>query len=83
VPHEHFVVRVEDRVNANLVGHGGCAYTSPPQPRAQALALVRVLLGRAPGDLGTVHQWTAPIAGGRRKVELIPATAEGQTSLDV
>ena len=77
------MVRVEDRVNTRLVGHAGCAYTSPPQPRGQALELVRVLLGCPPAELGAGHRWTVAVAGGRRTIELIPATPDGQTSLDV
>ncbi|HLM51501.1 MAG TPA: hypothetical protein VK279_13215 [Solirubrobacteraceae bacterium] len=80
---QHFVVQVTDRINAGLAGHGGCTYTSPPQPRPQALELVRVLLGCPRGDLGPGHEWSAPVAGGRRRIELVPATPEGQTSLGV
>ena len=40
------VVHVRDQVNRTLAGHDGREYTSPPQHRADALALVALLLGR-------------------------------------
>ena len=39
-----FVVSADYRCQEPLAGHSGCSYASPPQPAAQALALVRVLL---------------------------------------
>ena len=40
-----YVVEVQDRCLAQLAGHAGCYYASPPQSEQQALMLVRVLLG--------------------------------------
>ena len=42
---ELVIVVVRRVVSAALAGHAGCSYTSPPQPREQALALVALLLG--------------------------------------
>lgn len=68
------VVDVRDQLTAALAGHDGCAYTSPPQPRAQALALVAVLLG-CPARVSDEHaaSWTTSVAGGRRTITLTPA----------
>jgi hypothetical protein len=52
------------------VGHDGLEYQSPPQPHAEALALVRLLLGGDPQD-GEVS-WRCPIAGGQRTITLEP-----------
>jgi hypothetical protein len=69
-----FVVSVDDAVNPALAGHHGGRYTSPPQPRDQALALVRMLLGHPTGELTDAPQtWAASIAGGRRTITLAPA----------
>ena len=61
----YYVVHVDDAVETRLVGDSGCSYVSPPQPRAQALALVRMLLGCAEpaGDGG----WRSPAAGARSR----------------
>jgi hypothetical protein len=61
------VVRVEDTIEPALTEQMGGRYESPPQTREQAMALVRLLLGRFVHEDGG-HQWTAPIAGGRRVV---------------
>lgn len=63
------VVRVEDQLTAALAGHDGCRYQSPPLPRADALALVRVLTGASSVDAED-GRWTWPIAGGQRTVTL-------------
>ena len=42
-----FVVQVEDTITAALAGHDGCTYQSPPQPRDEAMSLIRILLGRS------------------------------------
>ena len=63
------VVQVEDRITVALVGHDGCSYESPPLPRADALALVRVLTGRAWVEAED-GRWTCAIAGGQRTVTL-------------
>ncbi len=77
-----YIVEVDDRCNAQLVGHTGCSYASPPQPAPQALALVRALLGYPQNLLG-VHAspWRHAIAGGTRTIRLHPASAGGQLTL--
>ena len=74
----YVVVQVEDRITSTLAGHDGCTYQSPPQPRDEAVALIRILLGRreepAADDGGP---WTCPIAGGRRTVTLRPRPVHG------
>ncbi len=67
------VVRVEDTVESKLTGQTGGRYESPPQAPEQALALVRLLLGRS-SDLDGEREWTAPIAGGRRRITLTEET---------
>jgi hypothetical protein len=61
------VVRVEDAIEPTLTEQQGGRYQSPPQTHDQAMALVRLVLGRVPDGDGA-RQWTAPIAGGRRVV---------------
>jgi hypothetical protein len=63
------VVQVEDKLNAALAGHDGCSYESPPVPRADALALVRVLTGGSGIDADD-GRWMCAIAGGQRTVTL-------------
>jgi hypothetical protein len=43
---ELVVVHVTDAVNSILSGRGGVSYQSPPLPAAEAMTLVRLLLGR-------------------------------------
>jgi hypothetical protein len=64
------IVDVRDRVNAELGGHTGCAYTSPPQPREQALVLVAALLGCAVAPPAAHDTWTRAVAGGQRTIAL-------------
>ena len=64
------IVRVEDAIEPRLTARTGTSYESPPQPREQAMTLVRLLLGCAIDPDGAVARWTAPIAGGRRVVTL-------------
>jgi hypothetical protein len=68
-----FVVHVRDDLNIVLAGHGGREYTSPPQPRPDALALVALLLG-CPASPATANEatWTRSLAGGRRTITLAP-----------
>ena len=68
------VVHVRDEVNTTLAGHRGCEYTSPPQARADALALVALLLGRPTqqNDHGHDDVWRCPVAGGQRTITLTP-----------
>jgi hypothetical protein len=63
------VVRVEDAVDPRLTARAGLVYQSPPQPREQAMALVRLLVGRTEPANGS-DRWAAAIAGGRRVVTL-------------
>ena len=65
-----YVVDLRDDVNAELAGHAGCAYVSPPQPREQALALVAVLLGSAVVPPDNRDTWTRAVAGGQRTIAL-------------
>jgi hypothetical protein len=66
------VVNVREVVNPILAGHEGRAYTSPPQPREQALALVAVLLRSPtpPGERNNGGGWSRPIVGGRLQITL-------------
>lgn len=70
VPGRLVVVRVEDAIEPRLTARVGASYESPPQPREQAMTLVRLLLGRATALDGEHSRWTTPIAGGRRVVTL-------------
>jgi L-alanine-DL-glutamate epimerase-like enolase superfamily enzyme len=65
------VVIVEDVIDERLAGHGGCRYSAPAQPLAQARELIRLVLGSdaAPADRGP---WRRTIAGGQRVVRLEP-----------
>ena len=65
-----FVVRVSDSCCAQLVGRDGSSYRSPPQPLADAQALIALLIERNdPQGLGE-GELTVPIAGGRRTISL-------------
>ncbi|WP_028064653.1 hypothetical protein [Solirubrobacter soli] len=66
-----WVVHARDVLDERLSGHDGRTYTSPPQPRASALALVALLIGPRDSDDG--NHWTVATAGGRRVVDLDPA----------
>jgi hypothetical protein len=70
------VVHVEETISPALAGHEGVVYESPPLPRAEALALVRLLIGR---DCQPAEQdsWRCPIAGGQRTIRLEPAARAG------
>jgi hypothetical protein len=73
------VVRVRDEVNRALVNHGGREYTSPPHRRADALALVALLLGRpAQADANGECSWSCPLAGGQRTITLGPVPGQPQ-----
>jgi hypothetical protein len=75
-----WMVEVVDDRDPRLSGGRQCTrYASPPQPLAQALALVAVLLN-GPEDEPTVEAgpWRLAIAGGRREVRLHRASADGQ-----
>jgi hypothetical protein len=71
---ELVVVHVIDAISTALAGHDGVEYRSPPLARAEALDLVRVLVGDDPtGAEATQPSWRCPIAGGQRTVTLAPA----------
>ena len=67
------VVQVVDETNQTLTGRNAVQYTSPPQPREHALALVELLLGHPPAT--NDRQWRSPLAGGRRTITLHPHDA--------
>ena len=52
------VVRVEDAIVPRLAGRAGVVYESPPQSRAQTIALVQMLVGMA------VSRWETRRAAG-------------------
>ncbi len=69
------VVHARDEVNRALANHDGREYTSPPHERADALALVALLLARPvePDE----HEQTSlsrPLAGGQRTITLGPGS---------
>ena len=72
------VVHVREQINMALAGHEGCEYTSPPQARPDALALVAVLLGGATHSTNGVTSWTCAVAGGRRTITLATAPDPGR-----
>ena len=73
------VVHVRDQVNVTLAGHDGREYTSPPHHRADALALVALLLGRsAQPDANGECSWSCPLAGGQRTITLDPVPGQPQ-----
>ena len=77
-----YVVEVQDRCLAQLAGHAGCSYASPPQSEQQALTLVRVLLGCPQRPLTLADApWQAAIPGGRRHIHIHPALPDGQLHL--
>lgn len=79
-----YVVEVNDRCLEPLAGHNGCSYASPPQPRAQAIALVQALLGCPFAQMNcNARSWHRAIAGGRRTIHLHAAGLKpGPVGLD-
>ena len=68
-----FVVRVRDCCCAQLVGRDGGSYQSPPQPLADAQALIALLIERNHEQQVGEGELSLPIAGGRRTISLEPA----------
>ena len=69
-----FIVEVADRFSPGLTGRHDRDYASPPQPRADALALAGFLVDAAQPLEGD-GPWQRALAGGRRVVRLEPAPA--------
>ena len=77
------VVHARDEVNRALANHSGREYTSPPHQRADALALVALLLERpVTPDEQEQTSWTRPLAGGHRTIILDPVPAQPQPTGD-
>lgn len=86
-----FVVHVEDTISAALAGHDGVEYRSPPLPREEALALVRVLLGdgrpaaetqlAVPDRRRAAHRHARARAGHRRERKR-PPTSERSPAIN-
>jgi hypothetical protein len=74
----YFTVEVADRFSPGLTGRHDRSYTSPPQPRDQALTLAALLLDAGP-DLDGEGPWQRAIAGGRRTVRLVEQADAGGT----
>jgi hypothetical protein len=69
---ERVVVQVKDAVSSILTGRGDVSYQSPPLPPEEAMALVRLLLGRGGTPREAEVSWRCPIAGGQRTITLQP-----------
>ena len=82
-PNGLVVVHVRDQVNNTLAGHDGREYTSPPHHRADALALVALLLGRpAQPEANGECSWSCALAGGQRTITLDPVPGQPQPAAD-
>jgi hypothetical protein len=62
---ELVVVHVRDAINPTLAGRGDASYQSPPQPREDALGLVRLLVGRSEQPQTEEPRWTCPRLSGK------------------
>jgi hypothetical protein len=67
-----YVVLVDDRVNGPLTGRPDRTYRSPAQPLEDARCLAALLLDRG-GELEGEGPWRRPLAGGQRRVTIVPA----------
>jgi hypothetical protein len=65
-----WVVDVREQVLPELAGRDSLRYRSPPQPRADAEALIALLLGHDVHDAIATSSWRTPIAGGQRTITL-------------
>lgn len=69
----HYIVKLEDRRNADLSGRPGCRYESPPHELEDARRLVGMMLDRPAEQIIGEGPWRRPIAGGERTATLIVA----------
>jgi hypothetical protein len=69
---ELVVVHVKDAVSSILTGRGDVTYQSPPLPPAEAMTLVRLLLGRDGTPREEEVSWRCPIAGGQQTIMIEP-----------
>ena len=76
---ELVVVHVTDAISTALAGHDGVEYQSPPLARAEALDLVRVLIGddpRCSTPLSPAGAARSPAASARSRSRARPTAAE-------
>jgi hypothetical protein len=67
-----YLVVVDDRVSSQLTGRAERTYRSPAQPLEDARLLAALLLDRG-GELEGDGPWRRPLAGGLRRVSILPA----------
>jgi hypothetical protein len=67
-----YLVVVDDRVSSQLTGRAERTYRSPAQSLEDARLLAALLLDRG-GDLEGDGPWRRPLAGGLRRVTIVPA----------
>lgn len=67
-----YLVVVDDRVSSQLTGRAERTYRSPAQSLEDARLLAALLLDRG-GDLEGDGPWRRPLAGGLRRVSIVPA----------
>jgi hypothetical protein len=65
-----YLVHVRDTCCESLAGRERCDYDSPPQPLADARALVGLLIGRSNVEEIRPGAYAVPVAGGRRTIVL-------------
>jgi hypothetical protein len=76
-----WVVVADDEVDPRIAGHAGVAYTSPPQTREDALALIALLLG-GPAAVDGPTRWTRALPGGRRTITLTRCSGDARPAAD-
>ena len=67
-----YLVIVEEDVSAPLTGRPARSYRSPAQTLEDARSLAALLLDRG-GELEGDGPWRRPLAGGQRRVAIVPA----------
>jgi hypothetical protein len=67
-----YVVVVDEHVSGSLTGRASRDYRSPPQTLEAARGLAALLLDRG-GELHGDGPWRRPLAGGQRRVAIVPA----------